>query len=418
MTTVHYADFTNPKSGWQKVTIRNLLNFQKEEVGLDWDITQLLSLTKQGVITRDIDSGVGKYPASFEGYQKVAPDDIVFCLFDVEETPRTVGLVKQDGMITSAYTRAVLNKRLVNPRFAEYLFVSWDDEKRFKPFYSGLRNTIPKEVFRGTRLSLPSLKEQERIADYLDIELLQIDNLVSKNSDLLSLLTERRKVVVESAIQGKSITAVSNEQNPAGWLADLSRSWSSGPLKWYARFQTGATPDGAEYDEAEGFPWLRPDDLDASGNVSKANRFVDISGPKGLPTASKGSILMCCIGATLGKVGIIDEVVTFNQQITSISPKSLNSKFLFYVLSAAYEELQSMSVGNTLNILNNSRLGNLKIPIPPLQAQLSVVTFLDEITNQIDELLNIVEKQQFLLGERRATLVREAVSGNTILKGA
>lgn len=129
MTNSLYVDFRNPSAGWKTVTVRNLLNFQKQEVGLDWDSTQLLSLTKQGVITRDIDSGVGKYPESFENYQKVAPDDIVFCLFDVEETPRTVGLVKQNGMITSAYTRAVLNQELIMPRFAEYLFISWDNEK-------------------------------------------------------------------------------------------------------------------------------------------------------------------------------------------------------------------------------------------------------------------------------------------------
>jgi len=46
----------------------------------------------------------GKFPAEFDTYQEVKSGDFIFCHFDVEETPRTVGLSKFDGMITGAYT--------------------------------------------------------------------------------------------------------------------------------------------------------------------------------------------------------------------------------------------------------------------------------------------------------------------------
>ena len=63
----------------------------------------LLSLTKGGVILRDVESGKGKFPKDFESYKIVKPGNIIFCLFDVDETPRTVGLSKYEGMITGAY---------------------------------------------------------------------------------------------------------------------------------------------------------------------------------------------------------------------------------------------------------------------------------------------------------------------------
>lgn len=60
---------------------------------------QLLSLTLRGVIPRDMESGKGKFPAEFDTYQVVEPDDIVFCLFDIDETPRTVGISSDLGMV-------------------------------------------------------------------------------------------------------------------------------------------------------------------------------------------------------------------------------------------------------------------------------------------------------------------------------
>jgi type I restriction enzyme S subunit len=198
-------DFTVSRPGWSTVPVRRLFKFQKEEVGDTWSTTQLLSLTTRGVISRDIDSGIGKYPESFEGYQKVKPGDLVFCLFDVEETPRTVGLVREEGMITSAYTRVILDKDLAFGPFVEYLFIALDDEKRFKPFYRGLRNTIPAEVLRGTLLSLPSLAEQKKIVQSIDAELREISKLQEKVSALSGLVRERNSSLISEVVTGKRL---------------------------------------------------------------------------------------------------------------------------------------------------------------------------------------------------------------------
>ena len=251
-----YPDFSSNVDGWELRPARYFLKEKFVPVGKNWDKTQLLSLTKQGVIDRDIESGIGKYPASFEGYQLVEPGNLVFCLFDVEETPRTIGLVNNTGMITSAYTAYEVNESVAAPRFLEYLFVSIDNAKRYRPFYSGLRNTIPKGALLGTKLSLPPIKDQKAIADFLDLELAKIDLLIGKQEGFLKLLAARRQA---------KISQILSEVRSASEVV-------SGPLKrFFTSLDNKRIPLSAEdrgYRQGE-FPYYG-----ASGVIDHVDDFI------------------------------------------------------------------------------------------------------------------------------------------------
>lgn len=85
---------------WGLIPNRGLIRRRKVLVGKQHRRYRLLSLTKQGVIVRDTTSGKGKFSSDMGTSQEVRDGDLVFCLFDVPETPRTVGLSRYDGMIT------------------------------------------------------------------------------------------------------------------------------------------------------------------------------------------------------------------------------------------------------------------------------------------------------------------------------
>ena len=151
---------TAPRS-WNKLRHKNILTEKKIVVGDAYSQYALLSLTTKGIIVRDISSGKGKFPSDFSTYQVVQPSDMVFCLFDVDETPRTVGLSTYMGMITSAYT--VYETHDVLPEFLLHYFTVIDNKKGFKPLYSGLRKVIGKDVFARQSIYLPSVEEQKEI---------------------------------------------------------------------------------------------------------------------------------------------------------------------------------------------------------------------------------------------------------------
>ncbi|HHV6697521.1 TPA: restriction endonuclease subunit S, partial [Haemophilus influenzae] len=91
-------------SHWNLIPNKYIFKLRKNVVEKRSSEYDLLSLSLKGVIKRDMANPEGKFPAEFDTYQEVKEGDFIFCLFDVEETPRTVGLSSYHGMITGAYT--------------------------------------------------------------------------------------------------------------------------------------------------------------------------------------------------------------------------------------------------------------------------------------------------------------------------
>ena len=81
-----------PKS-WKIIRNKHIFNKNKVIVGNNWDKYKVLSLTKKGVIIKDIERNEGKMPSDFSIYQIVNPGNLLMCLFDIDVTPRCVGYI-------------------------------------------------------------------------------------------------------------------------------------------------------------------------------------------------------------------------------------------------------------------------------------------------------------------------------------
>lgn len=175
---------------------------KKKLVGELSENYKLLSLTQNGVILREIDSGLGKFPAEFNSYQIVNPNDLIFCLFDVDVTPRTVGYSELHGMITGAYT-IFTTKRGVYNKYYYYLFLMADLSKKLSKYYTGLRNTIKKETFLSLEIPVPPFEEQEQIANYLDEKTQTISRIILNLSQQIDKLKDLRSALINDSVLGK-----------------------------------------------------------------------------------------------------------------------------------------------------------------------------------------------------------------------
>lgn len=147
---------------WALLPNRAFLRVRKNLVGDRHPTFTLLSLTKRGVIVRDLSGMRGKFSSDMGTSQEVRPGDLVFCLFDVRETPRTIGLSEHAGIITGAYTVMECTRPDI-AAFLELFYIAMDDRKLLSPLYSGLRHTIPKERFLGAKTPIPPAGEMAAI---------------------------------------------------------------------------------------------------------------------------------------------------------------------------------------------------------------------------------------------------------------
>ncbi len=187
---------------WQMLPNRAFLRKRKLLVGAAHNEFQLLSLTKQGVIVRDVESGKGKFSADMGTSQVVNVGDIVFCLFDIPETPRTVGLSRHEGMITGAYTVFSFSGD-VDPNYIELFYIAMDDRKLLGPLYTGLRNTIAPSRFVGIKTPIPPMPEQRSIVEAVQIATAEMNTTISKIENEVSLILEYRTRLIADVVTGK-----------------------------------------------------------------------------------------------------------------------------------------------------------------------------------------------------------------------
>lgn len=163
---------------------------------------KILSLTRQGIITRDVESGKGKMPASFDGYQFLTRGDLLLCLFDIDVTPRCVGVVESDGLTSPAYSRFKVSEDS-NVYYYYYLFLAMDDDKVLLHLAKNLRNSLTEDDFGDIKTIVPPYKEQEMIANYLNKKTVLIDKLIQLKKEQIENINKQRQTLIYDYVTGK-----------------------------------------------------------------------------------------------------------------------------------------------------------------------------------------------------------------------
>ncbi|WP_081970070.1 N-6 DNA methylase [Paenibacillus sp. FSL P4-0081] len=180
---------------------RNVME-KKKEVCEEYNGEDILSLTMNGVIVRDLENPSGKMPATFDGYQKVDAGNLLMCLFDIDVTPRCIGLIRNEGLTSPAYSQFVL-KDGNNAEYYNYLLRMIDDKKCFLHLSKNLRSSLTETDFGAIQTIQPDIIEQEKISAFLDEKLNKINEVIEKNKQLIAELEEYKKSLIYESVTGK-----------------------------------------------------------------------------------------------------------------------------------------------------------------------------------------------------------------------
>ena len=144
-----------------------------------WSGEDVMSLTMNGVIVRDLQNPTGKMPATFDGYQYVENGDLLMCLFDIDVTPRCVGRVTHAGVISPAYSNFKVHDNASRDYFY-YYYLMVDNTKELLHLAKNLQHSFTEEQLGQLKVPMPPLSEQQAIADYLDETCSKIDEIIAE----------------------------------------------------------------------------------------------------------------------------------------------------------------------------------------------------------------------------------------------
>ena len=181
---------------------------------------------------------------------------------------------------------------------------------------------------------------------------------------------------------------------------EFSGEWEECSIQDFGEVVTGNTPptSHAEYYENGSYLWASPADLGINKNITETKTKLSLSGFKKTRNIPKGSVLVTCIGSTIGKMGMATETMSSNQQINSIvvNGKS-NSDFVYYAICRAFPRYLSEVGVQAVPILSKSNFEKLPNYTTCREEQDKIGYFLNLLDERIATQNKIIEKLESLI---------------------
>lgn len=396
-------------SHWLMLRNKNVLIEKKEVVGSSANNYLLLSLTLNGVIARDMINAKGKFPKDFNTYKVVEPGNLIFCLFDVDETPRTVGLSTLNGMITGAYD--VFQPANINGKYLYYYYLSIDNVKGLKPLYTGLRKVINIQTFLGTKIPVPPKEEQDQIVRFLDWKLAKINKLIRAKKKQIALLNEQRQAIINNVVTKGLDPNVPMKDSGIEWIGQI-------PIHWNViRLRGILSPVSIKnHPELPLLSVVREKGVivrDVKDKESNHN-FIpdDLSGYK---VVQAGQFVMNKMKAWQGSYGISPYTGIVSPAYFVFDVNVKNKDYFHYSIRSKVYVNFFAQASNGIRVgqwdLNISKMKDIPFIVPSEEEQTLIIDYIKRTSKDIEVAITRFLNEIKLLQEYRTRLISDVVTG-------
>ena len=362
---------------------------------------------------------------SYDDYKEVYQGDFVMNIMLAWNGSYAVS--EYDGMVSPAYCVFKFRKDCCKKYF-HYLLRTNGYPTAFKTMSRGVidsRLRLYPEQFYTFPIIIPSIDEQQRIADYLDKKCGEIDSLIALQEQMIEKLKAyKQSVITEAVTKGLNPNA---KLVPSGidWIGDIPEEWKVLKTLFTLKMPITDGPHTTPKLFDNGIPFV------SAEAVSCGNGSIDFDHIRGF--ISQEFYEECCLkyipeiddvymiksGATTGKVSIVDTDKVFTiwspLAVFRSNRNIIIPRFMFYTLQGDYYQKQISlywTFGTQQNI-GMRTLEQLVIVLPPISEQHSIASYLDEKCSDIDRLIALKQQKIESLKDYKKSVIYEAVTGKT-----
>ena len=396
--------FITPPVGlrWNVLPVGYLFRKYREIPGPDKaDTYQRLSLTMNDVLPRSRQATDGIQRDSFDSYQLLKPNQIVFKLIDLENISTSrVGLSRDEGLVSPAYLIVEPSDKVV-PRYAYWYFMDLYLRQIYNNLAeNGVRAALGWESLKELPFPLLSLNQQTRIADFLDTETTKIDHLIAKQRELISLLEERLSAFMENAL----VKGISHDK--------------ASPMEWRRVKHLFKLRDERNQLEREEVTLLS---LYAKHGVRKYDEIEERTGNpvrtvQDYKCVHAGDIIVNIILAWMGSIGRSPHNGVISPAYDIWTPlEGVSSRYYHYLFRTKWFSGECYKRGKGIMMMRwrtyADQFGDIRVPFPTQQEQDYLVNLIEHEESQVQNLISKCQRMIDLLQERRSALITAAVTG-------
>lgn len=401
--------------GWEIVPVRSCFDEVRTK-NTDGQEQNALQFKSGNIISKtNFNASMDDYVAdTITNYTVVLPDTVMINGLNLNYDFKSlrVALVKEKGVITSAYLAIFPDRKKISPQYATYLFKGYETKMAFHNMGAGIRKTLGYKEFKNQPLLLPSEKEQNKISAYLDSKCSHIDIMLSKIRSSIEEYKKLKQAIITQAVT-KGVRG-KREMKDSGveWIGEIPKEWDI--LNLVARTSM-LTPMRDRPENLDGpIPWIRIEDFDGK-YISSSKASLGVSKETvqsmNLKIYPVGTIL-CTSSCIMGKCAIVSRELVSNQRFIGIIPdQNTCENFLYYLMLSNSERMNYLATGALQANLSRSSFEHLKVQFPSYQEQKEIADYLDAKCAEIDGL--IAKKEQLVkeLESYKKSLIYEVVTG-------
>ena len=401
----------NIPSSWDVIKGKYAFTNKKSVVGAKVDDYDRLALTLNGVIKRSKDDNEGLQPDKFDTYQILKKDELVFKLIDLKNISTSrVGLSPYIGIVSPAYI-ILKSKKEIYPAFAEkYYLIMWMNQVFNNLGDAGVRSSLNSTELLEIQLPIPPYIEQQRIANFLDIQCNKIDAIMADVQSQIETLEDYKKSVISEAVTKGLNPNVEMKDSKMGWIVNIPSHWQTKKIKFnFERYELRNPGEQQILSVYREYGVIPKDSRDDNHNVTSE----DTSKYK---YVKPGYLVINKMKAWQGSMGVSDfeGVVSPAYFVYKFSSNIFEKKYVHYLLRGCYkDEFRRISGGIREGQwdLNPERFENTLILIPPKDEQDLIAEYIDRKCAEIDSVISDKKEQLETLEEYKKSLIYEYVTG-------